>query len=279
MKYYKILRFDMKHHGFVYKEGLNIDTEPFDETPDCRGGLFFSDAEHILSFVDYGDLIAEVEIPIGEKLVKVEDKYKAHAIVLKNIKSIWTVDTFKYFIEEDIDIHVQNDYAFQYACETGNLELVKFWVDNNADIIHADDDLALQLAARNGYLEVVRYLINNGADIHADNDWALQLAAKNGYLEVVRYLINNGADIHADDDLALQLAVEKGYLEVVKCLIDNGANIHADDDDALRWAAEYGYLDIVKYLAGHGANIHANDDWAFKYGTPKVVAYLNSLNK
>ena len=207
MKYYKILRSDMTHHGFVYKEGLNIDTEPFDETSICSGGLFFSDAENILSFVDYGNLIAEVEVPDGTKIVQVENKYKAHAIVLKNIKPICTVDTFKYFIKESINIHVKNDLAFRYAVEN-----------------------------------------DNGVDIHAYNDWVLQLSAGNGHLEVVKYLIDNGADIHADDDLALQLAARNGYLEVVRYLIENGANIHADDD------------------------------WAFKYGTPKVVAYLNSIS-
>ena len=169
MKYYKILRSDMTHYGFKYHEGLNTDTEPFDETPYCGGGLFFSDAENILSFVDYGNLIAEVEISKGAKIIPVRNKYKkykAHSIVLKNIKPIWTVDTFKYFIREGINIHVKNDNAFRYTVETGNLELVKFLVDKGANI-HADDDYALISAARNGYLEVVRYLIDKGANIHA----------------------------------------------------------------------------------------------------------------
>ena len=183
MKYYKILSSDMTHHGFVYKEGLNIDTEPFDKTPVCGGGLFFSDAQNILAFVNYGKLIAEIEVPDGTKIVQVEDKYKAHAIVLKNIRPIWTVDTFKYFIEEGINIH-------------------------------ADDDWALISAAFNGYLEVVRYLIDNGANIHARNDDALRCAAQNGHLEVVQYLIDKGADIHADDDYAFKY----GTAEVITYL-------------------------------------------------------------
>ena len=248
MKYYKILSSDLTHHGFKYQEGLNIDTNPFDEMPDCGGGLFFSDAEHILSFVGYGNLIAEVEVPDGTKIVQVEDKYKAHAIVLKNIRPIWTVDTFKYFIEENINIHVKNDNAFRYASETRNLELVKF-------------------------------LLHNGANIHINNDWPLICAALNGHLEVVKCLIDNGADIHADDDDALKYAARDGHLEVVKCLIDNGADIHADDDDALRYAVLNGHLEVVKCLIDNGADIHIDNDYAFKYGTPEVVAYLNSLNK
>ena len=248
MKYYKILRSDMTHHGFVYKEGLNIDTEPFDETPDCGGGLFFSNAENILSFWRYGDLIAEVEVPDGTKIVQVGDKYKAHAIVLKNIKPIWTVDTFKYFIEEGINIH-------------------------------AYDDWALRCAAQNGYLEVVRYLIENGANIHAYDDCAFRYSSENGHLEVVQYLIDKGADIHTYNDDALKYAAINGYLEVVRYLIDKGANIHADNDYALRYAARNGYLEVVRYLINKGANIHSNNDEVFRYGTAEVITYLNSLNK
>ena len=213
MKYYKILRSDMTHHGFVYTEGLNIDTEPFDEIPACGGGLFFSNAENILAFCNYGDLIAEVEIPIDEKVVKVENKYKSHSIVLKNIKSIWTVDTFKYFIEEGIDIHADDDWALRYAAFNGHLEVVQYLIDKGADI-HAYDDYALRYAAINGYLEVVRYLIDNGANIHARNDDALRCAAFNGHLEVVQYLIDKGADIHADDDWAFKF----GTTEVITYL-------------------------------------------------------------
>ena len=198
MKYYKILSSDLTHHGFKYQEGLNIDTNPFDETPDCGGGLFFSDSEHILSFVGYGNLIAEVEVPDGTKIVQVEDKYKAHSIVLKNIKPIWTVDTFKYFIEESINIHADDDFALIYAAKNGNLELVKFLVDKGANI-HADDDWALKYAAGNGYLEVVRYLVSKGANIHAYDDYALDCAfrhaAENGHIEVVKFLVSKGANI------------------------------------------------------------------------------------
>ena len=248
MKYYKILRSDMTHHGFKYHEGLNIDIFPFDETPNCGGGLFFSDAQNILAFVNYGKLIAEIEVPDGTKIVQVEDKYKAHSIVLKNIRPIWTVDTFKYFIEEGINIH-------------------------------ADDDYALRYAAGNGHLEVVQYLIDKGADIHAYDDWAFRYSSENGYLEVVQYLIDKGADIHAYDDDALKYAAINGYLEVVRYLIDKGANIHADNDYALRYAARNGYLEVVRYLINKGANIHSNNDEVFRYGTAEVVTYLNSLNK
>ena len=60
--------------------------------------------------------------------------------------------------------------------------------------------IALRWASKNGHLEVVKYLVENKANIHAQNDEALRLASENGHLEVVKYLVENKANIHAQND-------------------------------------------------------------------------------
>ena len=43
---------------------------------------------------------------------------------------------------------------------------------------------------------MVKYLVENGADIHVNNDKALFHASRNNeHLEIVKYLVENGADI------------------------------------------------------------------------------------
>ena len=49
---------------------------------------------------------------------------------------------------------------------------------------------------QNGDLENIKYLVENGANINAYMDDALRLSAGNGHLDVVKYLIENGADIN-----------------------------------------------------------------------------------
>ena len=39
-----------------------------------------------------------------------------------------------------------------------------------------------------GHLEVVKYLVENGANIHGRDDLAIRWASENGHLEVVKYL-------------------------------------------------------------------------------------------
>ena len=49
-------------------------------------------------------------------------------------------------------------------------------------------------ASKNGDLEKVKYLVENGADIHANDDNAFFSSAVYGHLNVVKYLVDNGAN-------------------------------------------------------------------------------------
>ena len=192
--YFKILERDLTHNGYTYHEGLNVDPNPFDPKRVRRGGLFFTDEKQILGFCEHRTKIAEVIIPDGEKVVQIGSEYKAHRIILGEIKDLWNINTFEWLIKCGVDIH-------------------------------ANDDDALCMAAGNGHLEVIKYLLKQGANIHAYDDNALRQASGNGHLEVVKYLIEKGANVHADDDYyALHDAVDNKYWEVVKYLVEQCIN-------------------------------------------------------
>ena len=162
--------------------------------------------------------------------------------------------------------------------EKGDLDGVRFWVEDGADV-HANDDEALRLASMNGQLEVVKYIVEEcGADMHADDDSALQLASMNGHLKVVRYLVEGGgANVHANCESALGWASREGHIDIVRYLVEKGeADVHARNEQALRWASWYGHLKIVRYLVEEcGANVR---NWALRQasgrGHLEVVQYL-----
>ena len=245
--YFKILRENLIHHGYTYHEGLNEDSNPFDPVPNCRGGLFFSDEKEVLGFCNYGTKIAEVTIPDGEAIVSVGEGYKAHRIILGQIRELWTKGTLEWIISCGADIHADDDYALYQAAKNGHLEVTKLLLEYRADV-HADDDYALCLASSNGHVDVVKLLLESGANVHARADYALRFASGKGHLEVVRLLLESGANIHACDDYALCWASTSGHLDVVKFLVEFGANIHADNDHALHWASKNGQVEVVEYL-------------------------------
>ena len=59
-----------------------------------------------------------------------------------------------------------------------NIEMVKFFIEKNADI-HIDDDVALMNAIDNNNFEIVKYLIYEGANIHDRNDGPIIRACEN----------------------------------------------------------------------------------------------------
>ena len=53
--FWKITNEEENHHGFQYQDGLNVDTQEFQESGTCvKGGLYFTDSENIPNFFGYG---------------------------------------------------------------------------------------------------------------------------------------------------------------------------------------------------------------------------------
>ena len=283
--YVKILKDDMKHNDMQYQEGINTDIYPFDERPYIDGGLFFSDENHINAWFEYGSKIAVVLIPEKEKVVPLDfglfQKYKAHRIILSEIRDMFTLETVLWMKSVDIDIHAYDEalllaavinkkeafikfliekehaqcgYAFRRAVENGYSHIIPYLVEAGADI-HSNDDLALRSAVRSDNLKIVQYLIENGADVHAQYEDSLQISAERGNLEIMKLLIASGADIHSSNDEALYNTASWGRMECVQFLMEHGADIHAVNERALRTAVEKGYINIAEYLIKYGANI------------------------
>ena len=224
--YLKFTNATETHNGFRFKTGLNIDTNTFNTDPkhECGPfGLYFTDVNHGMDWIDYGMVyVREVTLPKGERKVTLDDKYRAHRIILGTRHDLSKVAAWKWMVSKGVDIT-------------------------------ALDNRAVCLAIERGHLDVVKYLVSKGADITALNNHAVRVASANGHLDIVEYLVSKGADITALNNYAVCLASEYGHLDVVKYLVSKGANITTYDNRAVRCASRMGHLDVVKYLVSNGA--------------------------
>ena len=217
--YLKFTNSDETHNEFTFKTGLNTDTNPFDPDPthECGPyGLYFTDAMNWDKWID-GKYVREVTLPKGERKVTLDDKYRAHRIILGRRHDLSKVAAWKWMVSKGIDITTDDSYTICWA-------------------------------SRCGHLDVVKYLVSKGADVTAWDNFAVCLASKYGHLDVVKYLVSKGADVTARDNAAVRLASDHGHLDVVKFLVSQGADVSAADNYAIRWASMHGHLDIVKYL-------------------------------
>ncbi len=86
-------------HGFVYTDGLNIDTIPFNPQGSCSaGGLYFTDSANLTGFLETKHThVAQVIIPDDARVYVEEHKCKADKILLK-LQDAWTIDHWKSYV-------------------------------------------------------------------------------------------------------------------------------------------------------------------------------------
>ena len=158
------------------------------------------------------------------------------------------------------------------ACDKGDLERAVFWIKSGADVNYCDDLGAYPLfyACQRKHRNVIKYLLENGADINAvnllgnKNLTALHVACEVEDLESVKLLLDNGADIEAgnilnETPLSTSSAFNKDT-KIVEFLIERGAKVNSRNQyqaTPLLSAAIYNKDRIVAALLKAGADKNA----------------------
>lgn len=160
-----------------------------------------------------------------------------------------TIKAIQFLSNTDVDFFNLIDFEqiLFNAVLKNNIKAIEYLLDNDVDI-HAQNDRALLLACCNSKLEVVKYLVERGADIYADECGAFRWAANHGVAESVKYLIELGIDIHAQDDFAFTNAFYGGDVETVKVLLEHGAKFDCLDNSPLQIALGNRNKDLLQYI-------------------------------
>ena len=159
-----------------------------------------------------------------------------HAIK-NNIKGL------KNNIKKGFSINSLGEYAstpLHYACREGNLETVRFLIENGADVnlknnystIYPIFDAITSLNNQKNYLLIIQLLLENGADIKMVDSFGNTLlyhAIEQENIFLIKLLIQLGCDINHvsrhDKDSVLHYAYFQKNREIIRLLIENGADI------------------------------------------------------
>lgn len=92
------------------------------------------------------------------------------------------------FTSQEFSLQTLNK-AFTHACYGGCWEIVS-WLLNQGVDIHTDNELAFRYCCQNGDLFMAQWLYNLGRkiDIHAENEYAFCTSLANGHLHVTKWL-------------------------------------------------------------------------------------------
>ena len=157
--------------------------------------------------------------------------------------------------------------SLQEAAAIGNIDLVRFLIENGTDVNVLDDSFfktALHRAAISGHRNVAELLLAKGADVDARSSaisTPLHYAVEQGHKEITELLIAKGADVNAKksaDDTPLHSAVRGGYKDIIELLIANGANVNIKNSQGqtpLDMALTNNRSDIVELLVVKGADV------------------------
>ena len=157
--------------------------------------------------------------------------------------------------------------AALYAAENGQLESLKFLLNQGAEVNAKDTKGNSLLAKAVAYPACVDYLITLGADINVtDNDGtsALMKAVAGGYKRSVKILLNGKPFINTRNRYgftALIQAAKSRRIICTKLLLDCSAEVNRVDKSgysALVHAAAKQSVDCVKLLLSAGAVIDKN---------------------
>ena len=165
----------------------------------------------------------------------------------ENIKS-WS-ELYKYVTNIDPD-----DLLWE-GVEKNNLNYVIIGLIRGANISkrtkrNSQSSMSvLDKACRIGNLEIVKYLVEQGADITGNKGEPIRNSILSMHVEITKYLLKRGAFIY-NINSALKWAIKEGGLEMVKCLVEQGADIYDDEYEPgpLAIAYENGHSEIVAWI-------------------------------
>ena len=195
---------------------------------------------------------------------------------------------FLSFNESDVNATDKNGKtALMYACQNGDMDMVKFLVENRQDIDGAVNSMyeetALWYACENGSLEIVRYLFEKNLAHFCSNlrygsifvgisyrfmfcsGWTPLAKAIDHSFELVKYLVERGADIFALDFegwSTLMIVASFGTGKMFKYLVEKGADVMVEDKEkwnVLAFVARYGTVQMAQIAVEHGADTSKAD--------------------
>ncbi|MGL5028760.1 MAG: ankyrin repeat domain-containing protein [Wolbachia pipientis] len=200
------------------------------------------------------------------------------------------LEAVKHLIEKGADINAIGQHSMCIAAKKGNLYLTAYILIEGADL-NAQDECSwtpLYYAVYSGNIDVVRFLIDQGADYNiTDNEGTpVYYAFQYGHVRIVKYFVEEKsidpmAPINEYGSTLFGEAIVGGDLDTIKYLMSR-KDVTYDCNDLLEIAILNGHLDVVEYLVeekGVDVNFVGENGWtplldAVERDNVEVVEYL-----
>jgi hypothetical protein len=210
------------------------------------------------------DFIVNKEFDILYYLIPFCDKIQN---IIKLICENNHVEILYYLINNDYDIHYNDEYILRYICEIGDINLLQLISTKNCNLsIH--DNYCIRIACIEGHLDILKFLTKLGCDIRFKNDYLLILATDNNQVDIVKYLLESGLDVNCYDNDCLSIACINNNTDLMELFINHNADIVTNFDSLFETCTKHNNLKIIKLLI----------DNHFEYSLSKTLC-INTIIK
>jgi ankyrin repeat protein len=250
---YEILSDIQKRRKYDIEQKIASKTKPFTQQSHSMPPMHSSSYYNVSS--SYFSQKRGNEAPKSKNREEVLEKTVDTDSVKKHCIDCDNLELFQKLLKQANFTKDKLNSILYYCCQKGKLNFVKHLIEVkqlNPKLVVIDDTTfsgpLFDVAAESGNLDLVKYFVDQ-CGIRLQNNWesdyphmALSLAAKRGHEDIVRFLISKEA---MQDKKTLECGVESGKLSIVKLLVEAGCEISFR---SVKKAIELGLSDIVQYL-------------------------------
>ncbi|XP_067660154.1 putative ankyrin repeat protein RF_0381 [Haliotis asinina] len=242
-------------------------TEVFDLLVREGANLSFVDDDdgNILHLASIGGSVEIVQYVLAQNIVGINSRdTDSQTPVMK--AAIYTGKAvFDLLLKAKADLSLINAYhetILHMACEGGNIEIIKYIL--NQDIVDIDSQdingqTPAMIPASNGNMDVLEILVEAGADLsleREDGETILHVACEWEHIEIIEYLLTHShVDINSrdgDDCTPAMMAAREGNEDIFFLLVAHGADLTVRNDagdNILNLACDGDNIHIVKYVS------------------------------
>ena len=205
--YLKITNSEENHHGFPYKDGLNILEGPITRTASCYGvpnGLHFARVEHIHRFIYFGCNLRIVRVPRWFEYYKVdvidfeEDGIlRSNSLILGKKMSLGSISTYEYLESIGADLSKFDLMDIVDCAGDLNMELIDFLIEKKIFGGKSNELVLIRVAMRQNQPSIVERVLNaleldfyEKEYLNEAIDYAITEAASKNMIDMVKVFLD-----------------------------------------------------------------------------------------
>lgn len=216
------------------------------------------------------------------------DGFIMHQLIEQN-EETHKIKNYYYQNKDKIDISKNEELAFRLCCTSGNLDLVKWIIEENPNTdISIKEEAPFIRSCMAGNLHIAKWLLSIKSDINisAQGEASFLTSCEHGHLHVAQWILSLKPNINilVHNEHAFVASCENGHLDVAKWLYSIRPDLEfIKSNELFCEKCLEGRLDFAKWLLPFNSDNslfkYKLINSLFEYAEYEIITWLFEINK